>query len=93
MPPGRRLFVAWASPDQPTLARWWDRAETAGSKGCRAEGAASRPMAQDEPRVPLTPGQRRAAARLAWYRAWLLSTGRAEVELEPDGEDLAAGEQ
>jgi hypothetical protein len=26
------------------------------------------------------------------YRVWLLSTGRAEVELEPDGEDLT-GEQ
>ena len=50
-------------------------------------------MAQDEPRRPLTPSQRHAAAELPWYRAWLLSTGRAEAELEPGGEDLAAGEQ
>jgi hypothetical protein len=41
-------------------------------------------MAQDEPRLPLTLAQRRAAAELPWYRAWLLSTGRAEAELEPD---------
>jgi hypothetical protein len=50
-------------------------------------------MAEDEPRRPLTPAQRRAAALLPWYRAWLLSTGRAEAELEADGEDLAASEQ
>jgi hypothetical protein len=50
-------------------------------------------MAQDEPRLPLTPAQRRATARLPWYRAWLLSTGRAEAELEPAGEDLAEPEQ
>jgi hypothetical protein len=49
-------------------------------------------MAQDEPRLPLTPAQRRAAAELPWYRAWLRSTDRAEAELEPDGEDLPAGE-
>jgi hypothetical protein len=49
-------------------------------------------MAQDA-RRRLTPAQCRAAAELPWYRTWLLSTGRAEVELEPDGEDLAAGEQ
>jgi hypothetical protein len=48
-------------------------------------------MAQDEPRRPLTPAQGRTAALLPWYRAWLLSTGRAEAELEPDGEDLGAG--
>jgi hypothetical protein len=47
-------------------------------------------MAQDEPRRPLTPAQRRAAAELPWYRAWLLSTGRAEAELDPTGEDLTA---
>jgi hypothetical protein len=41
-------------------------------------------MAQDEPRLPLTLAQCRAAAELPWYRAWLLSTGRAEAELEPD---------
>jgi hypothetical protein len=41
-------------------------------------------MAQDEPRRPLTPAQRRAAAELPWYRAWLLSTGRTEGELGPD---------
>jgi len=46
-------------------------------------------MAQDEPRLPLTVAQRRAAARLPWYRAWLLSTGRAEAEVDADGEDLA----
>jgi hypothetical protein len=46
-------------------------------------------MAQDDARRPLTPAQRRTAAELPWYRAWLLSTGRTETELEPDGEDLA----
>jgi hypothetical protein len=50
-------------------------------------------MAEDEPRLPLTLAQRRTAAQLPWYRAWLLSTGRTETELEPDGEDLAADEQ
>jgi hypothetical protein len=50
-------------------------------------------MAEDEPRLPLTLAQRRAAALLPWYRAWLLSTGRIETELEPDGEDLAEPEQ
>jgi hypothetical protein len=49
-------------------------------------------MAQDEPRRPLTPAQRRVAAELPWYRAWLLSTSRADAELEPDREDLPAGE-
>jgi hypothetical protein len=43
--------------------------------------------------LPLTAAQRRAAAELPWYRAWLLSTGRAEAELDPDGEDLPAGGQ
>jgi hypothetical protein len=52
----------------------------------------ARSFPQDEPRRPLTPAQRRAAAELPWYRAWLLSTGRAEAELDPDGEDLATGE-
>jgi hypothetical protein len=47
-------------------------------------------MPQDEPRLSLTPAQRRAAEQLPWYRAWLLSTGRTKAELEPDGEDLAA---
>jgi hypothetical protein len=51
-----------------------------------------RAMAQDEPRRPLTPAQRRAAAELPWYRAWLLSTSRVEAELDPDGKDLAVGE-
>jgi hypothetical protein len=36
-------------------------------------------------RRPLTPAQRRTAAELPWYRAWLLSTGRTEAELEPNG--------
>jgi hypothetical protein len=44
-------------------------------------------MAKDEPRPPLTPVQRRTAAELPWYRVWLLSTGRAEVELQPVGQD------
>ena len=40
-------------------------------------------MAQDEPRRPLTPAQGRTTAALPWYRAWLLSTGRTEAELDP----------
>jgi hypothetical protein len=38
----------------------------------------------DNDRRPLTPEQRRTAAELPWYRAWLLSTGRTEAELGPD---------
>jgi hypothetical protein len=33
-------------------------------------------------RLPLTPAQLQAARELPWYRAWLLSTGRTETELE-----------
>ena len=32
---------------------------------------------------PLTPAQQQTASELPWYRDWLLSTGRAEEEVDP----------
>jgi hypothetical protein len=34
-----------------------------------------------EDRKPLTPEQRKTAAEIGWYRAWLLASGRTEAEL------------
>jgi hypothetical protein len=36
-------------------------------------------------RHPLSPSQRQTAGRLSWYRAWLLSTGRTDAEVGPEG--------
>jgi hypothetical protein len=37
----------------------------------------------DPERYPLSPAQRQTATQLPWYRAWLLSTGRTDAELDP----------
>lgn len=69
------------------------RTRVAVAGGLSGRGGIIPGMAEDAPRLPLTPAQRRTAAELPWYRAWLLSTSRVEAELEADGEDLAASEQ
>jgi hypothetical protein len=40
-------------------------------------------------RRPLSLAQRQTAAELPWYRAWLLSTGRTEAEVDPAEVDPA----
>jgi hypothetical protein len=44
----------------------------------------------DPERHPLTPAQRLTATELPWYRAWLLSTGRSEAEVDPTTHQHAA---
>jgi hypothetical protein len=36
----------------------------------------------DPERWPLSPAQQRTSTELPWYRAWLLSTGRTEAEVD-----------